>query len=154
MKELNIKKFKYYKLIEEMTEKEKTKRQQENKKLPKKDRAVGSEKLMRIKILARMKTHMNGLLAGNKVDLLLYKELKLEREYILQKEKMDLAILIEAKTGQPAGGSYNLADIGRVMGLTRERVRQIEAAVMKVLKHPSVGRKIKHFTKDSICGQT
>ena len=35
---------------------------------------------------------------------------------------------------------FTLEEIGRVMHITRERVRQIEASALKKLRHPKVGR--------------
>ena len=37
----------------------------------------------------------------------------------------------------PAGIGLTLDQIGRAVGLTRERVRQIEARALKRLRHPS-----------------
>ena len=34
------------------------------------------------------------------------------------------------------GDSYTLQEIAEIMGITRERVRQIEAQALKKLKHP------------------
>jgi len=38
------------------------------------------------------------------------------------------------------GCDFTLEEIGRVLNITRERVRQIEASAIKKLKHPKVGR--------------
>ena len=35
---------------------------------------------------------------------------------------------------------FTLEEIGRILNITRERVRQIEASAIKKLKHPKVGR--------------
>lgn len=42
-------------------------------------------------------------------------------------------------------GSYTLQEIADKTGVTRERVRQIEASAIKKLKHPKVGRKLKNY---------
>ena len=81
-------------------------------------------------------------------DKILLKQLKLEKEYIRALEKRELSIQIEIKTGTQAGGAYTLAEIGDVLGLTRERVRQLEASAIKVLKHPSSGRIFKTYQED------
>ena len=141
---LDITKFKYYQLTQEERTKEKTKRAI-NRNLPAKERSAGTEKLLVLKTLRRMRKYMAILALGDTNDLLLLKQLKLEREYMRKLEIRNLSIEIERVTGQPAGGSYTLAEIGDVLGLTRERVRQIEAGAMKVLKHPHVGRAIKHY---------
>ncbi len=38
-----------------------------------------------------------------------------------------------------------LAEIGKELSVTRERVRQIESSAIKKLKHPKVGRKLKNY---------
>ena len=38
-----------------------------------------------------------------------------------------------------------LEEIGLVLGVTRERVRQIEASALKKLRHPSVGRLLRNY---------
>ena len=35
---------------------------------------------------------------------------------------------------------FTLEEIGRILNITRERVRQIEVSAIKKLKHPKVGR--------------
>jgi len=42
-------------------------------------------------------------------------------------------------------GHLKLEEIGSVLGITRERVRQIEANALKKLRHPKVGRTLKHY---------
>ncbi len=38
-----------------------------------------------------------------------------------------------------------LEEIGLVLGVTRERVRQIEASALKKLKHPRIGRVLRNY---------
>lgn len=38
-----------------------------------------------------------------------------------------------------------LEEIGLVLGVTRERVRQIEASALKKLKHPRIGRILREY---------
>lgn len=47
-------------------------------------------------------------------------------------------------------GPFTLEEIGQVLGITRERVRQIEQRAMVKLKHPSVGRKLKQYLETHI----
>lgn len=42
-------------------------------------------------------------------------------------------------------GSFTLEEIGQVLGVTRERVRQIEQSALNKLKHPRVGRKLSAY---------
>lgn len=43
------------------------------------------------------------------------------------------------------GCDFTLSEIGEVLHVTRERVRQIEASAIKKLKHPKMGRAIKAY---------
>lgn len=43
------------------------------------------------------------------------------------------------------GCDFTLSEIGEVLNVTRERVRQIEASAIKKLKHPKMGRVIKAY---------
>lgn len=44
-----------------------------------------------------------------------------------------------------ANGDYTLEEIAKMLGITRERVRQIEAQALKKLKSPKIGRKLKDY---------
>ena len=44
-----------------------------------------------------------------------------------------------------ANDSYTLEEIAKILGITRERVRQIEAQALKKLKSPKIGRKLKEY---------
>lgn len=43
------------------------------------------------------------------------------------------------------GCDFTLSEIGEILHVTRERVRQIEASAIKKLKHPKMGRVIKAY---------
>ncbi len=45
---------------------------------------------------------------------------------------------------------FTLAEIGEILGVTRERVRQIEKAALKKLRHPSVGRRLRDYLNDTL----
>ena len=47
------------------------------------------------------------------------------------------------------GGSaeHTLAEVGEVFGLTRERIRQIEASALAKLRNPARGRKLLTFAQ-------
>jgi len=40
---------------------------------------------------------------------------------------------------------FTLEEIGLILGVTRERVRQIEASALKKLKHPRIGRILREY---------
>lgn len=42
-------------------------------------------------------------------------------------------------------GDYTLEEIAKILGITRERVRQIEAQALKKLKSPNIGKKLKDY---------
>jgi len=42
-------------------------------------------------------------------------------------------------------GDFTLIEIGSILGITRERVRQIESTAIKKLKHPKTSRDIKRY---------
>ena len=50
--------------------------------------------------------------------------------------------ILQLRYGLHDGQSYTLEEVGRKMGVTRERVRQIEAQALSRLRHPSHRRKL------------
>ncbi|WP_151900469.1 sigma factor-like helix-turn-helix DNA-binding protein [Sulfurimonas hydrogeniphila] len=42
-------------------------------------------------------------------------------------------------------GDYTLEEIAKILGITRERVRQIEAQALKKLKSPKIGKKLREY---------
>ncbi len=44
-------------------------------------------------------------------------------------------------------GDYTLEEIAKILGITRERVRQIETQALKKLKSPHIGKDLKNYTK-------
>lgn len=53
--------------------------------------------------------------------------------------------ILQLRYGLIDGQSYTLEEVGRKMGVTRERVRQIEAQALNRLRHPSVQRKLREY---------
>jgi len=44
-------------------------------------------------------------------------------------------------------GDYTLEEIAKMLGITRERVRQIETQALKKLKSPKIGKELKEYIK-------
>jgi RNA polymerase primary sigma factor len=53
--------------------------------------------------------------------------------------------ILQLRYGLLDGQAYTLEEVGRKMGVTRERVRQIEAQALSRLRHPSVRRKLRDY---------
>ena len=52
------------------------------------------------------------------------------------------------KTGTCQASCYLIRDIGKELGVTAERIRQVEAKGLRMLRHPSRRRKLESFIKD------
>ncbi len=74
---------------------------------------------------------------------------KVVKEYISDEatKKKQGGKMQEAKDDRKLrrGGEYTLVEIAQKLGITRERVRQIEQHALKKLRSPSVGRKLKAY---------
>ena len=53
--------------------------------------------------------------------------------------------ILQLRYGLVDGQSYTLEEVGRKMGVTRERVRQIEAQALSRLRHPAVQRILREY---------
>ncbi|MDH3943515.1 MAG: sigma-70 family RNA polymerase sigma factor [Anaerolineae bacterium] len=53
--------------------------------------------------------------------------------------------ILQLRYGLLDGQAYTLEEVGRKMGVTRERVRQIEAQALSRLRHPGVRRRLKEY---------
>lgn len=53
--------------------------------------------------------------------------------------------ILQLRYGLTDGQAYTLEEVGRKMGVTRERVRQIEAQALSRLRHPSIRRKLREY---------
>ncbi len=74
--------------------------------------------------------------------------------YNLLREHLDLVLeglpprevrILQLRYGLTDGQAYTLEEVGRKMGVTRERVRQIEAQALNRLRHPSIRRKLREY---------
>lgn len=72
-------------------------------------------------------------------------ELRKRIEIILETLPYREARIIELRYGLKDGQCYTLEEIGSKFGLTRERIRQIEARALARLKHPKRSRRLKEF---------
>lgn len=55
--------------------------------------------------------------------------------------------VLELRFGIPDGRSRTLEEVGRELGVTRERIRQIEAAALIKLRHPSRSKKLRSLLR-------
>ena len=53
--------------------------------------------------------------------------------------------ILQLRYGLLDGQAYTLEEVGRKMGVTRERVRQIEAQALSRLRHPIIKRKLRDY---------
>jgi len=53
--------------------------------------------------------------------------------------------VLHYRFGLEDGRSYTLEEVGKRFGVTRERIRQIEAKALRKLRHPSRSKKLKDF---------
>jgi RNA polymerase sigma factor (sigma-70 family) len=54
--------------------------------------------------------------------------------------------VIEKRFGLADGWEYTLEEVGRELGVTRERIRQIEAKALKWLRHPERRARLRHYS--------
>jgi len=72
---------------------------------------------------------------------LLREQLEGMLEDLTEREKEVLRLRFGLEDGHP----YTLEEVGRRFGVTRERIRQIEAKALRKLRHPSRSKKLKDF---------
>jgi len=71
--------------------------------------------------------------------------LREELERILDTLHPREARILRLRFGLQDGRSYTLEEVGQKFGLTRERIRQIEAHALNRLRHPSRSRRLRDF---------
>ena len=75
---------------------------------------------------------------------------KMRREHIdeeLAKMPAREVQILKLRYGLHDGEAYTLEEVGKMMGVTRERVRQIEAQALSRLRHPLQRQKLREYLK-------
>ena len=68
-------------------------------------------------------------------------------QYILQDLPPREVRILQLRYGLVGGETYTLEEVGKKLGVTRERVRQIEAQALSRLRHPTHARRLRDFLK-------
>lgn len=83
------------------------------------------------------------------MDFILKEDLKAQIDDVLEQLNDREVKVIRMRFGLlPDESDRTLEEIGNELGVTRERVRQIESSAIKKLKHPKVGRKLKNYMEE------
>ena len=56
--------------------------------------------------------------------------------------------VLEMRFGFRDGKTHTLEEVGQMFGVTRERVRQIEAKALRKLRHPHHSRRLRDYLSD------
>lgn len=78
-------------------------------------------------------------------ELLFHRQLRNEVDRALSTLKPREAEILRLRFGLDDNEQRTLEEVGRVFGLTRERIRQIEANALRRLRHPSRSRVLREF---------
>ncbi len=78
-------------------------------------------------------------------DTATYNLLKEHLEEVLNSLPPREVRILQLRYGLLDGQAYTLEEVGRKMGVTRERVRQIEAQALSRLRHPTIRRKLRDY---------
>ena len=88
---------------------------------------------------------MLGSINGCPADVLFKINGRANSMYVLDTLNDREARVLELRFGLEDGRSRTLEEVGKDFGVTRERIRQIEAKGLRKLKHPSRSRKLRSF---------
>ncbi|SDJ60470.1 RNA polymerase sigma factor RpoD [Alkalibacterium thalassium] len=83
--------------------------------------------------------------ATSPADNAAYELLKSELEDVLDTLTDREENVLRLRFGLDDGRQRTLEDVGKVFGVTRERIRQIEAKALRKLRHPSRSKQLKDF---------
>ncbi|GAA4717718.1 sigma-70 family RNA polymerase sigma factor [Brevibacillus fulvus] len=79
------------------------------------------------------------------LDEVIFSSLKDSIEQVLDELTEREENIIRLRFGIDDGRYRTLEEVGKVFGVTRERIRQIEAKALRKLKHPTRARKLKNY---------
>jgi len=81
------------------------------------------------------------------VEMVTSRMLRDQLNYILSSLPPREVRILQMRYGLVDGETYTLEEVGKKLGVTRERVRQIEAQALSRLRHPTHSRKLREFLR-------
>ena len=72
---------------------------------------------------------------------LLREQIRLALDFLTERERQ----VLEMRFGLRDGKDHTLEEVGKLFGVTRERIRQIEAKALRKLRHPSRSRALRDY---------
>ena len=88
---------------------------------------------------------LEDLTAPAPADVAVSQLLKEQIQEVLKSLSDREARVLQLRFGLEDGRSRTLEEVGREFGVTRERIRQIEAKALRKLRHPTHSRKLRDF---------